>query len=168
MTGKVAIVDTSILCCWLNVPGRATAGSPPDVWDNERATREIDAALAEGFQLVMPVTSVIETGNHISHATTERFEKATEFVTFLNRASVGTEPWAPFSEQFGTLGASIGELAPNWPEAAARGVSLGDFLITSVADYYSLADFTVRIITTDQLLRSHVPLKPERKPRRRS
>ncbi len=168
MSRKVAIVDTSILCCWLSVPGRETAGSAPDLWDNARATAEVDDALDDGFQLVMPVTSVIETGNHISHALTGRYEKANEFVVFLKRASAGDEPWAPFAEQFGTIGAAIGELAPNWPNAATRGVSLGDFLITSVADYYSLAGFTVRIITTDSLLRSHVPLAPETRPRRRS
>lgn len=168
MSQKVAIVDTSILCCWLSVPGRETAGGAPDLWDNARARDEIDTALDAGFQLVMPVTSVIETGNHISHASTQRYETATAFVSFLTRASAGEEPWAPFTEQFETIGAAIGELAPNWPNAAARGVSLGDFLITSVADYYSLAGFTVRIITTDHLLRSHVPLKPEKQPRRRS
>ncbi|MBO9479155.1 hypothetical protein J7382_16540 [Shimia sp. R11_0] len=119
-----------------------------------------------GFQLVMPVTSVVETGNHISHAPTQRYEKAQEFVTFLNRASTGEEPWAPFSEQFATIDTAIGELAPLWPDAAARGVSLGDFLITSVADYYSVAGFEVRIITSDNLLRSHVPKRPERTPRR--
>lgn len=168
LSRKVAIMDTSVMCCWLSVPGCETAGSPPDQWDYNRANQEIISTRNEGFNLIFPITTLLETGNHIAHGNHHRFEKATELVEVLRKASTGEEPWTPFSEQFATIGEeALGHLVVRWPEAAARGVSLGDFLITSVADYYSLAGYSVRIITSDTLLRQHVPAQPPSKPRRR-
>lgn len=169
MPGKVAVVDTSVMCCWLAIPGFDTAGSAPDFWDHQRAKREIDKAIEEGCLLVFPITTLIETGNHISHANSRRFERATAFVEVIMKASDGEAPWVPFAEQFGTISTkALGKLTEDWPDAAVRRVSLGDFLITSVADYYSLSGFSVLIISSDALLRSHVPATPEHVPRRRA
>ncbi|WP_292054696.1 MULTISPECIES: hypothetical protein [unclassified Martelella] len=168
MAGRVAIIDTSLMCCWLKVPGHQTAGSEPDRWDYDRTSKEIKSALEADFQLVFPLTTLIETGNHISHASNLRFETAKNFADILRKASQGEEPWTPFSEQFATVGEhSLSSIVEEWPKAAARGLSLGDFLITTVADYYSLASFEVKILTSDSELRSHIPAKPQKLPRRR-
>lgn len=169
MARRVAIIDTSLMCCWLKVPGRLTAGSEPDRWDFDRTKRLIDDVVAEGYELVFPLTTLLETGNHIANSVNHRFEKATEFMDVLATAAAGDAPWANFGDQFETIRKKSTEaISAEWPVMAARGVSLGDYLITAVADYYSLADFDVQIMSSDRMLRSHVSPKPDKKPRRRS
>ena len=34
---KVLVIDTSILCVWLSIPGFETCGSQEDKWDKPRA-----------------------------------------------------------------------------------------------------------------------------------
>lgn len=38
---KVLIIDTSILCVWLQVPGMADCGPDHDKWDKQRVARKI-------------------------------------------------------------------------------------------------------------------------------
>lgn len=168
MPGKVAILDTSLMCCWIEVPGFETAGSGSDRWDKVRTSAAIESAIDEGFTLVLPITTVIETGNHISHAVSGRYDKANEFFELIAKAFNGTEPWTTFSDQASSIfGHDLIECMRNWPEAAARGVSVGDQLIVSVADYYSRASFTVRILSSDGQLAAHEPEPPPSIPRRR-
>lgn len=168
MARRVAIIDTSLMCCWLRVPGRDTAGSEPDRWDFQRTERVIQDSLANGYDLVFPMTTLIETGNHISHASHSRRERAVSFVEKLREALDGSRPWASFTDQFSTIGAeALVSLCAEWPNRVGDGVSIGDFLITTVADYYGRSGFEVKIISSDQLLRSHVAASPSKIPRRR-
>lgn len=169
MPQRIAIIDTSLFCCWIQVPGVNTAGSEPDIWDYERTRRLIEERIEQGYQLVFPFTALIETGNHIAHSNALRFEKATEFVGVINAAANGQEPWLTFSAQVSTLqDQTLGQVVNSWPEAAARGVSLGDHMITAVADYYSMAGCEVEILSSDAILRTYVPARPTKRPRRRS
>lgn len=168
MSRKVAIIDTSLMCCWLKVPGRQTAGSAPDLWDYDRSSTAIDAALADGYQLVFPLTTLIETGNFVANASEHRHEAATRLSQTLLSALKGNQPWTPFADQVSMLGAStLIDMCHNWPVAAARKVSMGDYLITRVADYYSLTGMMVMILSSDAALRAHVPQAPKKLPRRR-
>ena len=165
---KVAIIDTSLMCCWLEVPGRDTAGSEPDLWDHARACGEIDAALEDGCQLVFPITTLVEAGNHAAHAPYDRRDAAMRLAQKLDEALAGRRPWTSFTEQFSTIGEeALARVCTDWPDLAARKVSIGDHLITAVADYYGLGGFDVRILSSDALLRSHVAARPPRRPRRR-
>ena len=38
---KILVIDTSILCVMLNVPGKETCGSQGDFWDKQRVDRII-------------------------------------------------------------------------------------------------------------------------------
>jgi len=42
MSRKILIMDTSILCCWLRVPGKETAGPNHDQWTPDRIEKLID------------------------------------------------------------------------------------------------------------------------------
>lgn len=129
----------------------------------------MDAVLEDGYQLVFPLTSLLETGNHIANAPHGRYDAANRFSSVLADALVGTVPWTPFAEQVNMLGPSMLEsICVDWPAKAAAKVSIGDFLITAVADYYSRASMEVRILSSDAALRSYVPAVPLRKPRRRT
>jgi len=63
---KVLIIDTSILCVWLKVPNMETCGPKHDIWDHDRVQKKIDQERADRSTLVLPLATIIETGNHIS------------------------------------------------------------------------------------------------------
>ena len=80
MKNKVVIIDTSIMCCWLNISGKETCGSADDQWDNARVIEYINNQTDLGATLVLPFPVIIETGNHIAQAAERRYECAMEFV----------------------------------------------------------------------------------------
>jgi hypothetical protein len=167
MRRSIAIFDTSLLCCWLNIPGREQAGSERDFWDSERVNLLLEDELQKGSMIVLPLATIIETGNHISQAPRERFEYATAFSIHIKRAALSTSPWAAFTDQSVLWTPEhMLLLAKDWPALAASKMSLGDATIKYVADYYSEAGFDVRILTSDEALRAYEPKRPKAKPRR--
>ena len=73
---KVLIIDTSILCVWLQVAGMEACGPDNDRWTYERVCRKIAEELEQGTTFILPVATIIETGNHIAHANGNRFTMA--------------------------------------------------------------------------------------------
>jgi hypothetical protein len=65
---KVLIIDTSLLCVWLKVPGMESCGSDSDIWDFQRVNQKIQAEITQSTILVLPLAVVVETGNHIAQA----------------------------------------------------------------------------------------------------
>lgn len=85
---EVEFVDTSVLLNILDVPGKNQ--------DRERVVEELREKTARGAQLIIPVSAVIETGNHITNlpdghsrrVCAERFEK------LLGAVARDDFPWA--------------------------------------------------------------------------
>lgn len=166
--GKVVVMDTSILCCWLEVPGKETCGPLDDQWNNERVEKVIQGEIKDNATFVLPLATIIETGNHIAQANRKRFETAKKFAEILKLTAENKTPWAAFTDQ-STLWDVEGlkTLAAEWPLLAAQGLAIGDSTIKSVANYYAATGKPVDILTGDQLLRSYTPPKPTLIPRRR-
>jgi hypothetical protein len=168
MTGKVLILDTSVLCCWLRVPGKDEAGPLSDRWNHARIEQLLNDERQQGSTFVLPMATLIETGNHISQAPEYRYECATALARHLRDATDATTPWAAFTEQSSLWDSdNLGTLADTWPPLAAGGTSIGDATIKDVAEYYAGAGFTVEILTGDQGLKAYQPVKPVPIPRRR-
>ncbi|MEK4701025.1 hypothetical protein MKX47_15815 [Solibacillus sp. FSL R7-0668] len=165
---KVVVMDTSILCCWLKVPGKETCGPVGNQWNNERVEKEIQDEMQQKATFVLPLATIIETGNHIAQANRNRFETAQAFAEILRLTAENKTPWAAFTDQ-STLWDVEGlkTLADEWPTLAAQGLAIGDSTIKNVANYYAAMGKTVEILTGDQLLRSYTPPKPTLIPRRR-
>lgn len=166
MSKKVIVFDTSILCCYLSVPGKDTCGRRGDRWDKGRVQglleRESDAIW------VLPLATIIETGNHIAQADKLRFETAAEFCKLLAAATNATAPWAAFQEQIELWQPyRVIALADVWPEFAKSGISLGDATIKDVAEYYARSGIEVEILTADAGLKAYQPSVPVIVPRRR-
>lgn len=168
MPRSVVILDTSVLCCWLRVPGRETAGSGDGRYDCSRATAEIDRAIADGATLVLPIAAVIEAGNFIAQAGSHRFEAATRLMDQLRAAVQAESPWGAFVEQ-NSLWADdrLIRLANEWPTQAANRTSIGDATIAGVAEYYARTGMRVTILTSDEGLRDFQPTIAPPMPRRR-
>jgi hypothetical protein len=116
----ICIIDTSIFCEILRVPHMD--GVADQVLD------ELKAKYAGGEKLLLPMTTILETGNHIGHNGdgNQRREAARRFVREVKQAIQGDAPYVPTSilnnEDLVVL---LDEL-PDW---ASRGSGLGDLAI---------------------------------------
>ena len=70
---KVLIIDTSILCVWLDIPGMDTCGPDSNRWDKERVNNKILEESDAKTTFVLPMATLIETGNHIAQAPGDRW-----------------------------------------------------------------------------------------------
>lgn len=165
---KVMILDTSILCVWLNVPGMEDCGPAHDKWDRQRVADKIATEERNSTIFVLPLASIIETGNHIAQAAHSRRERG-ELLANLMRQSANQEtPWAAFSEQSVLWSQEkLVELAEKWPTMAANKLSLGDATIKDVAEFYARMNYQVEILTGDVGLKAYEPAGPVAVPRRR-
>jgi len=167
---KILIMDTSILCCWLRIPGKETAGPSNDQWTPERIKKLLEKEEKKKSIFVLPVASLIETGNHIAQAKNNRYECATALAQHIAATADQKSPWAAFTEQSSLWEPDqLKELAKTWPEMAKSKMSIGDATIKNVAEYYARAGYSVEILTADAGLKAYQPSQPlPSPPRRRS
>jgi hypothetical protein len=168
MGRKVLILDTSVLCCWLRVTGKDTAGPVDDRWNHDRIDNLLKDELASGSTFVLPLASLIETGNHIAQCDGDRHSLATSLSKYLRQSADAESPWTAFTDQ-STLWERQGllDLADTWPALAVGRFSIGDATIKYVAEYYASAGMTVEILTGDNGLKAYQPASPLAIPRRR-
>ncbi len=165
---KVLILDTSILNVWLDVPGMSPVGPKDDKWDQKRVSEKISSEMENGTLFVLPLAAIIETGNHITHASGNIFPFVNKFADFLIQTAEGRSPWAAFTSQNSLwTGEGLRSLAERWRKTAMSGQSIGDASIVDVAEYYSQAGNEVEILTADQGLKAYQPISPAMVPRRR-
>jgi hypothetical protein len=128
-------VDTSVLCELLEVPGKS---SP------QRAAalkEEADRRHRDGERFVIPITTVIETGNHIAQADGNRFEVAGRLVRLLELAVAGQSPWRVLQTRLG----------PEFLLALCAGDSTGQSLQALAAARVGTGDVAL-LVERDQLL----------------
>ncbi len=145
-----------------------TCGPDDDQWDKDRVQQKIEEEQQNRSTFVLPLATIIETGNHISQASHSRKERADALADLMTKSADQQTPWAAFSEQ-STLWTpeKLKKLADIWPNLAAGKLSIGDVTIKDVADYYGKMGFHVEILTGDQGLKSYEPAQPVEVPRRR-
>lgn len=154
MPSAVVFIDTSILCNLVPVPGK----------DQRRhaVQAEMRARLAEGEQFVLPITSVIETGNFIAQLPDggRRRAAAETLQKLLLLVCRGEAPWvlhdvawnADFLEHF-LRGADTGIA---YVDHAMAQVGAGDLCIITERDHYrSRTRVPARIWSLDTALAAH-------------
>ena len=116
----ICIVDTSVVCELLDIPMMASAP------DDFRSL--LHAKMEAGESLLLPMTSVIETGNHIGQNGDGRQRRASavRFAGFVEKAVAGQLPFAP--TPLPDL-EDITSLLHEFPDWAATGSGLGDLSI---------------------------------------
>jgi len=165
---QVLILDTSVLCVWLAVPGKESCGPVRDRWTRGRVVAHLERAVADGATLVLPLASIIETGNHISQGAGNRYDKALDLAQVIRDTADEKTPWAAFTDQSVLWDARrLRALAEEWPQLAAERLSIGDVTIKHVAEHYASMGCRVEILTGDQGLKAHEPAQPPPIPRRR-
>ena len=168
MKKKVLIFDTSVLCIWLRVPGKETCGPEDNRLNYDVVNAKIEEEKKQGTTFVLPIASIIETGNHIAHSTGDRHVVGHAFADIISATADQISPWAAFTEQSELWKKeNLKVLAERWKESVISGQSLGDASIVDVANYYASAEFDVEIFTGDKGLKAYEPSTPMVKPRRR-
>lgn len=135
MRNGVVFVDTSVLVNVLRVPGSGNAGLTQS--DIERFGK----LLNDGTQLVLPLATIIETGNSIARVRGgERHRCTTTFITFLRSSLAVQAPWVPAgfadnTELLTHLLDGSGTL-PTLAELMNTGVGTGDAsILAEVAEF---------------------------------
>ncbi len=151
----VWFVDTSILCNMIPVPGRDQ--------DRDKVLASLKEKQEARDTLVLPVTAIVETGNHISHLQNghERRRAASTFDRLVRLVIAGKAPWHlhifSWDRTFLSAlldGASTGS---SLIEHAIAKVGCGDLCVLAERDLYRkrTAIQDVRIWTLDHQLASH-------------
>ncbi|RZP98410.1 hypothetical protein D8T65_19225 [Vibrio vulnificus] len=156
---KVFIFDTSVLCCWLQVPGKATCGPLRDQWDHQRIEALVNSNSQNGSTFVLPIATIIETGNHIAQATGNIHAVAQSLASKMQMSADAQTPWAAFESQNDLWTPQrLHELAASWPALAVQGIGIGDATIKDVAEYYAkTGSISVEILTGDEGLKAYEP-----------
>lgn len=165
---KIIVIDTSMFCTWLKLPNFETCESRNDTWDFERINEKIETEIRNHSTLVLPLATIIESGNHLSHCSGDIYSLAHKFCDILRKSVEGESPWATFSQQSELWNdACLKRLADEWPPMAASKVSIGDATIKNVAEMYAKIGYDVEILTCDSGLKAYEPTIHTTKPRRR-
>lgn len=169
MPELIAVVDTGVMCCWLEVPGKSTAGSGAGAWNKARADKEINAVVKAKGTLILPLSVVVEVANHIAQSNVSRRTRAIDLFNKVLATLDDTRPWRKFEE---TKRLWVRDwyikAAEEWPEYANSGIGLADYSLIGIAHYFFELGSEVKVLTTDALLGSQVGhLVPEQRVRRR-
>lgn len=140
---------------WLKVPGRETTGENGYI-NFEYVDNYIKSAIDNGAQLVLPITTLIETGNFIAHCKSNREHSVNQMVDIINNVADGKLPWVAIDSQNNLLkGDKLKELAADWSKTViSEDQSIGDAAIVKVAEYLSSL-FDVEIFTGDGGLKNY-------------
>lgn len=157
MARRVEFVDTSVLCNLLEIPGKCQ--------DVEQVRADLVRKMAaRDCDLLLPVTAVIETGNHIAQLSDGRARRtyAEKFAALLRLVVAGKAPWSLNKVEWDAahLDALVtgGSTGSSLVEHAVAGLGCGDLNILIERDRYlaRTSGVTATVWTLDVLLAAHV------------
>jgi len=126
---NVRFIDTSIVMNLLEIPNMcAEAAVVKD---------EFKTAVAAKETMILPMSTIIESGNHIAHITdgTVRREKAIQFQTFLEKTARDVAPWKLYGLEMRKE--DLLALAEDFPEYALKmEMGIGDMSIIRFYERY--------------------------------
>lgn len=170
----IYVIDTSVLCIWLGIPNRDKCVADGENWDSIAVRNRLESIEKSGENIVVPIASIIETGNHVAHIGGGRiYEYARKFGDLLSFIAQSDNPWMFFSQEELWEPKALEDIARSWPEYAKSKMSLGDYSIKSVVEFLKRAFPTrkVEILTCDSALKAFqdVPISSQYPtPRRRN
>lgn len=154
----VLVIDTSVLCVWLKVPGKETCGSSNALITYDIVAKKIELERTMGTTFILPLATIIETGNHIAHSSGDRKFLGEEFARIMIDSADENSPWAAFTEQSNLWNPeNLKKLAEKWKETVVAGQALGDASIVEVVNYYTDLGYRVEILTGDEGLKAYEP-----------
>lgn len=133
--GTICFIDTSVLCNLVPVPG----------YDQHRAqiVKEMGHRLDNGVEFILPITTVIETGNHIAQLDSGRARRqaATKLDAFLRLICAGQSPWylhdVAWGKDFLQTMVDGADTSTSYIEHAQAGLGAGDLCILNERQAFS-------------------------------
>lgn len=124
---KVNFVDTSVMTCLLDIPGK-----------NQQYIEvkgEYNKLLDEGDSFVLTAAVLVETGNHIAHVSDgqKRRQIAEKFVNFVTSAIDRQHGWNVIPE---IKPETLKIIIEGLPDGAMRGIGFGDLSIVQQFEEY--------------------------------
>lgn len=125
---NVRFIDTSVMANMLKIPGRCN--------DAESVQEEFKQVLEAKEVLILPIATIIETGNHIAHITDSNARRniAGKFGEYLRKTAEGEAPWQLYGIEIDKEGLLY--LADHIEENASRKIGIGDMSIIHAYDQY--------------------------------
>jgi len=117
----IVIIDTTVFLNALDVPRFNQ--------HRENVLSDLGALIAApAANLLLPLATIIEAGNHISHLADGRLRRssALTFAEQVKLAIAGSAPWTPTQP---ITGADLNELLDRFPDKAMQGIRLADLSI---------------------------------------
>jgi len=153
---RVLFIDTSVPCEILAVPGKPQR--------RDEVVRELERHRTDGVQLVLPIATLIETGNHIAQAANGAARRACaeRFCNVLRATAEGQSPWVLHSVSWDER--IIRLLCDGLPTtggfvdlAAAGTLGTGDLSILAESELFAArtAHLDVGVWTHDERLRAY-------------
>lgn len=155
----VVFIDTSVLCNFLRIPGKAQ--------QQDTVSEDHQRRSEAGDTFVLPMATVIETGNHIEQLPeslgSERRRCAENLTKILRLVAQGTEPWVLVETEWNSdllkqfCDGGEGESTPAFVDVATEGaLGGGDLTILIERDRYAKRVTTHEVViwTYDQQLKA--------------
>ncbi len=125
---NVRFIDTSVMLNLLEVPEMCSkAKEVKEQWKEVLRTEEV---------LILPVATIIETGNHIAHISNGNVRRtiAGKFGEYLRKTAEGEAPWQLYGVELDKEGLLY--LAEHIEENAMREIGVGDLSIIYAYEQY--------------------------------
>ena len=118
---NVRFIDTSVMANLLEIPGKSS--------DAQRIKDEFRHTLELNEVLILPIATIIETGNHIAHIADGNSRRiiAGKFGEYLRKTAEGEAPWQLYGVDLDKEGLLY--LADHIEENALNQIGIGDMAI---------------------------------------
>ena len=152
---KILIIDTSIMCVWLKVPGMETTGKNNE-YTYDIVAQHIEEERAKGTKLLLPIATIIETGNHIAHANGNKEQSIKELSSMIISSAKGEMPWIAIDMQHSLWNVdNLSVLVEEWKKTVlTENQSIGDAAIVQIAQQFA-PTCEVEIFTGDGGLKNY-------------
>ncbi|GEC75365.1 hypothetical protein GCM10010213_19370 [Microbacterium maritypicum] len=151
---RVSFIDTTVLCNLVPVPGRDQ--------NADEVRREMKERLARGERFILPITSVVETGNFIAQVSDGQLRRQTaeKLAAILNLICEGKAPWVlhdvAWDRAFLKTLLDGADTMSSYVEHAVNKVGAGDLCIITERFYFQeRSSVRAGIWTFDAGLRAH-------------
>lgn len=158
----VSIIDTSILCNVINIPNMNQ--------NHQEVIKELVALQQDRRQtLILPLATIIETGNHIAHIADGNIRRARALVMaeLIQRTVNDKAPWTYYGKEFERE--ELLEISNAVVDHAVREIGIGDLSIIQVYRTYKEtvpAIGSIRIWSLDHHLQAYFEEMPSVRRRR--
>lgn len=125
---NVRFIDTSVMTNLLEVPGKCgEAKAIKEQWNEVLQSKDV---------LILPVATIIETGNHIAHIADGNIRRtiAGKFGEYLRKTAEGEAPWQLYGIELDKEGLLY--LADHIEENATYEIGVGDMSIVYAYEQY--------------------------------